>query len=51
MTHVWLTGDLRSAWANCLPVAQLEQANPRFKYEKPRNGVSGTEAVPCEPVK
>ena len=25
MTHVWLTGDLRSALANCLPVTQLEQ--------------------------
>jgi len=51
MTHVWLTGDLRSAWANCLPVEQLEKAIPRFNYEKPRSGVSGAEAVPCEPVK
>ena len=50
MTHVWLTRDLRSAWANCLPVEQLEKAIPRFKYEKPRSGVSGAEAVPCEPV-
>jgi Spy/CpxP family protein refolding chaperone len=35
MTHVWLTRDLRSALANCLPVPQLEAALPRFRYARP----------------
>ena len=47
MTHVWLTGGLRSAWSNCLPVKQLERANPKLRYEKPRSGVSGQESMPC----
>lgn len=50
MTHVWLTGDLRSAWANCLPVRQLEQEIPGFRYSKQGNGNSGPEAEPCEKV-
>jgi hypothetical protein len=33
MIHVWLTRDLRSAYANCLPVPELERALPRFDHE------------------
>ena len=29
MTHVWMTADLRSAIANCMPVAALEAFTPR----------------------
>ncbi|HEX8101587.1 MAG TPA: hypothetical protein VF533_03170 [Solirubrobacteraceae bacterium] len=47
MTHVWRTGGLKSAWSNCLPVEQLEKALPKFRYEKPRSGVSGPESMPC----
>ncbi|MDQ3678786.1 MAG: hypothetical protein M3401_18650, partial [Actinomycetota bacterium] len=33
MTHVWMVKAGRnSAWANCLPVKQLEQYNPAFKW-------------------
>ncbi len=46
MTHVWLTGDLRSGLANCLPVEQLQAALPRFRYAGSRL-VSGSESVPC----
>ena len=49
MTHVWLTHDLKSAWANCLPVDELEKAHPRFRYRKQGNGNSGVEARPCTP--
>jgi len=35
MTHVWLTGDLRSAYANCLPVPALEAAIPAFRFSAP----------------
>jgi len=35
MTHVWLTGDLRSAYANCLPVQALEAAIPAFRFSTP----------------
>ena len=46
MTHVWLTGDLRSAAANCLPVPELELALPAFHYRPP--GRSSTiESSPC----
>ena len=46
MTHVWLTDDLRSALANCLPVAQLEKAIPRFRYSRPSHG-AGHESRRC----
>lgn len=46
MTHVWMTGSLRTALANCLPVRALERANPRFRYEKP--GTFGSHnSTPC----
>ena len=35
MTHVWLTGDLRSAFANCLPRQALEAAIPAFRFSPP----------------
>jgi hypothetical protein len=46
MTHVWLTGDLRSALANCLPVDELEQRIPGFKYTRPAHG-AGHESRRC----
>jgi len=49
MTHVWLTHDLRSAWANCLPVDELEKSIRGFEYSKQGNGNSGVEARPCTP--
>jgi hypothetical protein len=48
MTHVWLTNDLRSALANCMPVAQLEAALPRFRLEPGTLGL-GHESSPCPP--
>ncbi len=39
MTHVWLTKDLRSAAANCMPVPELERDVPRYKWSTP--------AMPC----
>jgi len=33
MTHVWLTSDLRAAYANCLPVPELERALHPFKFD------------------
>ncbi len=48
MTHVWLTRDLRTAWANCLPARQLEKELRRFRYRKQGNGNSGPEARPCQ---
>ena len=47
MTHVWLTGDLKSAWSNCLPVKELEAANPAFHYVTPATAGSGPESAPC----
>ena len=46
MTHVWLTGDLRSALANCLPVDQLEARIKNFRYSKPSHG-AGHESRRC----
>lgn len=48
MTHVWLTNDLRSALANCMPVAQLEAAIPGFRLEPGTLGL-GHESQPCPP--
>ena len=46
MTHIWLTNDLRSALANCLPVQALETAHPEFTYSKPAHG-AGHESRRC----
>jgi hypothetical protein len=46
MTHVWLTGDLRSAIANCLPVGALEAALPRYRFD-PAGRSSSPESIPC----
>jgi plastocyanin len=46
MTHVWMTGDLRSAIANCMPVEALEAANPRFRLVPIAHDLSA-ESVPC----
>jgi hypothetical protein len=46
MTHVWLTNDLVSAWANCSPIAALEAAHPEFHYSAPPRVVPGPSA-PC----
>jgi hypothetical protein len=32
MTHVWLTNDLRTAWANCVPIGDLQAEHPGFSY-------------------
>ena len=45
MTHVWLTGDLRSALANCMPVEQLEQALPAYDYVPTE--ITVPESRPC----
>lgn len=39
MAHVWLTNDLRTAWANCTPVADLEQAHVGFRFPPPSSGL------------
>jgi hypothetical protein len=46
MTHVWMTNDLRSAIANCMPAKQLEAANPRLHFE-PAVQPAVLEARPC----
>jgi hypothetical protein len=46
MTHVWLTNDLRSAIANCLPTKQLEAANPRLRF-RPTSHLGVLEVHPC----
>jgi hypothetical protein len=46
MTHVWLTRDLRSAAANCLPVQELERDVPGFRFAPPAHG-AGPESTPC----
>ena len=46
MTHVWLTGDMRSALANCMPVPALEAALPAFRWAAPGQGFS-KESYPC----
>ena len=32
MTHLWLTNDPLTAWANCLPVRELEYAHLGFRH-------------------
>ena len=46
MTHVWLVKGRMSAWANCLPVFQLEQYNPAFKWT-PDGNDQGPNGEPC----
>jgi hypothetical protein len=46
MMHVWLTHDLRSAFANCLPVAALQRAHADFRYSKP-GYLQAHETLPC----
>jgi hypothetical protein len=48
MTHVWLTGDTRTALAHCFPVEALERAIPRFRYSAPGSGRAGG-SPPCPP--
>jgi hypothetical protein len=45
MTHVWLADDLRGAYANCLPVPELERSVPAFDFEDIR--YDGHESQPC----
>jgi hypothetical protein len=46
MTHVWLTNDLRSAFANCLPVDALQRSHPDFHYV-PAPDAQAHESLPC----
>jgi hypothetical protein len=46
MTHVWMTGDLRSAIANCMPVGALEAASAEFKLVPTSHDLTA-ESVPC----
>jgi hypothetical protein len=46
MMHVWLTHDLRTAFANCLPQNALERENAAFRYTKPRP-IQALETLPC----
>ena len=46
MTHVWLTRDLKTAYANCMPVKALEATIPAFKYENSTQGVANTRPCP-----
>jgi hypothetical protein len=46
MTHVWMTNDLRSAIANCMPAKRLEAANPRLRFQPPSQ-LAVRESRPC----
>jgi hypothetical protein len=46
MMHVWMTQDLRTAFANCLPRSALERANAAFRYSKPVS-TQALETLPC----
>jgi hypothetical protein len=35
MTHLWLTGRTRTAFARCMPLAALQAAIPRFHWSEP----------------
>jgi hypothetical protein len=41
-----MTGDLRSAIANCMPVAALEAALPAFRFQPTDHDLT-EESVPC----
>ena len=45
----WLTNDLRSGLANCMPVEALEAALPDFEFSPMQPGVIA-EARPCPPA-
>lgn len=45
MTHVWLARTLRGAYANCLPVPELERSIHAFTFEDIR--YDGHESQPC----
>lgn len=45
MTHVWLARDLRGAYANCLPLPELERSVHAFDFEDIR--YDGHESQPC----
>jgi len=45
MFHVWLTPDLRAAYANCLPVPELERSLHPFKFDDVPTDLH--EAQPC----
>ena len=49
MFHVWLTRDLRSAYANCLPVPELERSLRAFDFE-PDLQIGIPESRPCPAV-
>lgn len=46
MTHVWMTRDVRSAIANCMPVRELESALRRFRFTAPTHALTH-ESRPC----
>jgi hypothetical protein len=46
MTHVWLTDDLRTAFAQCTPFAALSARNPALVYEPYRADIPGLDE-PC----
>ena len=46
MTHLWMTGDLRSAIANCMPVPALEAAVAGFRFQPIDHDLT-QESVPC----
>ncbi len=50
MTHVWLTGDLRSAYANCLPRQALELAIPGFRFSPPGEPMTHASELCPEPL-
>jgi hypothetical protein len=45
MIHVWRTRGLRAAYANCLPVPELERSLRRFDHEDVPNQLH--ESQPC----
>jgi plastocyanin len=46
MTHVWLTGSLRTALANCMPVEALQAAILRYRFD-PAGRPGSPESIPC----
>ena len=47
MTHVWLTRGVRGAYANCLPLPELERALHPFVFDE--IPIQGHESQPCPP--
>jgi hypothetical protein len=47
MTHVWLTRGIRAGFANCMPVPELEAANPRFHFTRPARARKEPDSSPC----